>query len=247
VATTGFPGKWSQEFGAKWVLMALNESTCWTMIHAAASGDPVQREAFAQTYEPPIRAYLAARWKGSRNAAHIDDGVQAVFVECLRDGGVLSRASAQYDGGFRAFLYGTVRNIARRIESDSSRQQRHQSLNDTAAGDPPADETNLSHVFDRAWARRVMREAAIRQRESAAQLGSAAIERVELLRLRFEDGLPIREIARRWKRDAEWLHREYAKARKEFKDALLEVLALQMPGDAERVRRECVHLLGVLG
>lgn len=217
------------------------------MIHAAASGDAAQRAAFARTYEPPIRAYLTARWKGSRNAAHIDDGVQAVFVECLRDGGVLSRANSQHDGGFRAFLYGTVRNIARRIESGNAKQQRNQSLNDTGIGDPPADETNLSLVFDRAWARRVMHEAAMRQRERAAQRGSAAIERVELLRLRFEEGLPIREIAERWKREAEILHREYAKARKEFKEALLQVLALQMPGDAERVRRECVHLLGVLG
>lgn len=231
---------------AKWVLMALNESTCWTMIQAAAAGDGPQRELFARTYEPAIRAYLAARWKGSRNAAHIDDGVQAVFVECLREGGMLSRANSESAGGFRAFLYGTVRNIARRIESGIVRHGGTQSLNDTAVGDPPADETNLSLVFDRAWARRIMRDAAMRQSELAAQRGGAAVERVELLRLRFEEGLPIRDIAVRWNRDAETLHREYAKARKEFKDALLEVLAYHVPGDPARARQECAHLLSVL-
>ena len=84
------------------------------------------------------------------------------------------------------------------------------------------------------------------QRERAAASGSAAVERVELLRLRFEEEMPIREIARLWERDPVKLHREYALARDEFKRSLLEVISFHQPGHAERARRECEHLLSVL-
>ena len=65
----------------------------------------------------------------------------------------------------------------------------------------------------------------------AAQLaGAAAAHRVELLRLRFHDGLPIREIARRWNCNADAVHRDYARTREEFKAALSEVVSYHYPG-----------------
>ena len=92
-----------------------------------------------------------------------------------------------------------------------------------------------------------MRDAASKQRSAAEAKGPEALKRVELLWLRFYEGMPIREIARLWDADPTELHREYARARKEFRAALAEVVAFHSPGTAEAVERECLHLLESLG
>ena len=91
-----------------------------------------------------------------------------------------------------------------------------------------------------------MREAAERQSVLAAQRGEEATRRVELLRLRFHEGMPIREIARLWGVDAASLHHEYARARREFRSALRDVIAFHHPGAPEDVDRECAQLLSLL-
>ena len=221
-------------------------SSCWTTIELAACGAPEHRQAFAHKYQPAIRAYLAARWRGTPLMAAIDDATQAVFVECLKEGGVLEKADPERVGGFRAFLYGTVRNVARRFESAGAKQSDAELATASVLDDCPDDETRISIAFDRAWARQIMKEAAIRMSERAAASGDEGVERVELLRLRFEEGLPIRTIAKRWDRPAETLHREYAKARREFHAALLAVIAFPHPDDPGRAAQECAHLLAVL-
>ena len=42
--------------------MPNSESTCWTVIRAAAAGSPADREELARRYLGVVRAYLAARW-----------------------------------------------------------------------------------------------------------------------------------------------------------------------------------------
>jgi RNA polymerase sigma-70 factor (ECF subfamily) len=91
-----------------------------------------------------------------------------------------------------------------------------------------------------------MRQAADRQAALAAQGGEAALRRVELLRLRFYEGKPIREIARLWDLDAATLHHEYARGREEFRSALRDVIAFHHPGSPEDVDRECAQLLSLL-
>ncbi|RJP35764.1 MAG: sigma-70 family RNA polymerase sigma factor [Phycisphaerales bacterium] len=221
------------------------ESTCWTMIHAAARGSPRERESLARCYEPVIRAYLRARWRGRWMDAELDDAVQEVFVEVYRKGGVLERVDPARPGGFRAFLYGVLRHVALRAETQRAR--RRDRAPDEALDHPatPA-EDQLSRVFDRAWARSVVREAAERMAQRAADADAEAVRRVELLRLRFHEGLPIRDIAARWNRDAVLVHRDYARARKEFKRALIEVMSFYHPGAAEDAERECAQLLAML-
>src|SRR5437660_55060 len=127
------------------------DSTCWTVIQGAAAGRAADREDFARRYTPVIRAYLAARWQASRYQQELEDGVQEVFLECFRQGGVLERADQAHAGGFRSFLYGVVRNVALRVEARLARQQRSEP---PAGFDPEnvaADEPSLSQVFDRAW------------------------------------------------------------------------------------------------
>ena len=78
-----------------------------------------------------------------------DGTVQEVFVACFRDGGALQRAQPDRRGGFRAYLYGIVRNVARRFEDRQARRRPEPG----ARLDPdrlPADDSTLSRIFDRA-------------------------------------------------------------------------------------------------
>jgi len=226
--------------------MPASQTTCWTMIDAAARGSRHDREVFAQCYESVIRSYLKARWRDSALVQAIDDAVQEVFLECFRGDGPLARADRASDGGFRPFFFGVVRNVARRVESRRSADRKQQQSGidlDAIAGR----DAHLSRVFDRRWAESIMRRAADRQAERARESGDAAVRRVELLRLRFHEGLPIREIARRWEEDAAKLHHEYATARREFKAALLEIVAFHHTGPPKAVQQECATLLEMLG
>ncbi len=230
------------------VNMLHGESTCWTMIEGAAGADTATREAFARTYEPVVRAYLLARWRNGVMREHVDDAVQDVFVECFKSGGALTKASRERSGGFRAFLYGIARNVALRVEALRGRKVRGGGGDDDVLAQEATDEPSLSRVFDRSWAESMMREARERQRAAAQAHGERSVRRVELLRLRFQDGLPIREIAEKWGEPAEQVHREYAKARDEFRTALLDVIRFHRPDcSAAMAERECTELLGLLG
>jgi RNA polymerase sigma-70 factor (ECF subfamily) len=219
--------------------MSTSESTCWTVIRAAAAGSPADREELARRYLGVVRAYLAARWRVSDLRADLDDAVQEVFVECFRQGGALEAVGAGRVPSFRAFLYGVVRNVARRFESRPVR----------AAGPLPeiqANEEGLSQLFERTWAQAIMTEAAQLQQRRASERGPEAVQRVELLRLRFEEGLPLRAIAERWGVAAAGLHHAYALARQEFKAILLEVVAFHHPGSPVEVEQEAASLLKAL-
>lgn len=217
------------------------------MIHAAADGEAAERDEFARRYEPVIRAYLSIRWRRGPLIAELDDGVQEVFVECYRKGGVLQRAEPDRPGGFRAFLYGVTRNVALRVESRRARRGEQQPATDFIDALPETHDDAPSRAFDRAWARSVMRDAAARQARWASTEGEQAQRRVELLRLRFQENLPIREIADGWQADPVYVHREYAKARKEFKRALIEAIAFHVPACPADVDKECARLLALLG
>jgi len=225
--------------------MGAEESTCWTLLRDAAAGGEAPRAEFAARYAPVVRAYLAARWRGSTLIRELDDTIQDVFIECLRAGGLLDRARADQPGGFRAFLYGAVRNVALRAEARRARQLAHEPADLLELQSLAGREEALPRVYDRAWARALVREAAERQSVLAARRGDAALRRVELLRLRFHEGMPIREIARLWGLDAASLHHEYARARQEFRSALRDVIASQHPGSPEDVDRECNQLLSL--
>jgi RNA polymerase sigma-70 factor (ECF subfamily) len=219
--------------------MSTQESTCWTVIRAAAAGSPADREELAHRYLSVVRAYLGARWRGSPLRTDLDDAVQDVFVECFREGGAIEAAGAGRVPSFRAFLYGLVRNVARRLESRPVRAT-------SPLPDIQANEEDLSRLFERTWAQAIMTEAAQRQQRRASELGPEAVQRVELLRLRFEEGLPIRAIAERWGVAAAELHHAYAKARQEFRTGLLEVVAFHHPGSSAEVEQEAASLLKAL-
>jgi RNA polymerase sigma-70 factor (ECF subfamily) len=223
--------------------VAERSSTCWTEVRAAVAGDAAARDQFARRYLPVVRAYLATRWRGTPLQDRVDDAVQEAFVACLRPGGALDRLDPARPGGFRPYLYGVLRHVALHVEAGHTREPPRADIPDLDR--LPADGPDLSRVFDRAWARAMVSEAAELQARWAGGEGPAR-RRVELLKLRFYDGLPIRDIARRWGADPAGLHREYAKAREEFREALRAVVAFHRPGTVEEVDRACGELLAAL-
>jgi RNA polymerase sigma factor (sigma-70 family) len=219
------------------------DATCWTLIGAAVGGDVAARDEFARLYQPVARTYFAARWHTSPLRSAADDAVQDVFVECFKPSGVLGKANDSPGDGFRPFFHGVLRNVARRHEERQNADRSHRGRLQDAA----ADESSLGKAFDRAWAVSLLREAARVQAELAGD-DERKRRRVELLRLRFQEGLPIREIAGRWDADPAKLHHEYATARDEFRSALHRVLTFHMPtapaADVDAAGRELLRSLG---
>jgi RNA polymerase sigma factor (sigma-70 family) len=223
-----------------------SQSTCWTLVRDAAAGDAPSRAEFSVRYAPVVRSYLSARWRGSPRFEDLDDAVQETFFECLRQGGVLERAQGDRPGGFRAFLFGAVRNVALRFEQRRAAQGARETTRGVDLADVPGRDDALSKVFDRALARSIMREAAELQGALAVDRGDEAGRRVELLKLRFQEGLPIRDIATLWGVDVAELHRQYARARKEFHEALREVIGSHLLANPEQVDGQCAELLALL-
>jgi len=222
--------------------------TVLTLVRGAAQGDPRCRSLFCGRYLPLVRAYLAARWGGTPWTGQVDDGVQEVFLECLRERGALDVFEPGRAGGFRPFLYAVTRNVARRIEQAQGRR----TARERVAGEEhlrgrESGEASLTLLFDREWARTVMQHAREGMQARASLAGDDALRRIELLRLRFEEGLPIRAIAARWQQDPAATHRAYRKAREEFREALEEAVAYHCAGAPEEVLQECARLLGLLG
>lgn len=222
--------------------MSHAHTTCWTLIDGAAGGDEEDRGRFAVTYRAVVTAVLEARWRSSPLAAQVEDAAQDVFLECFKAGGALGRAD-RGRGGFRPFLFGIVRNVASRYERAAGAAP---ALEDAAESIAARDGDSRA-AFDRAWAGMVIRRARVRQAELAARTGPAAVRRVEVLRLRFEEGLAVREIAARFGVIPDRVHEDYKLARREFERALRDVIGFDLPeGGPEAVEAECRGLLGLL-
>lgn len=219
-------------------------ATCWELIEGAASGETQDRAEFVRRYGDVARAYLLKRWARNPVVQEIDDAVQDVYVECFRDNGVIEKADPGRPGGFRAFYFGVIRNVARRLESRLSRRKDESGADIDLTG-IAATGDDFVREFDRIWAQAIIRQAGERMLEIAESNGPDAEERVALLRLRFYQEKPIREIARLWDRDAKVLHREYAKARTEFETALTDVVATHHRGPPGEIHRECERLLSL--
>jgi tetratricopeptide (TPR) repeat protein len=76
--------------------------TIFTLIRGAAEGHAEDRPRFCGRYLPVVRAYLTARWCGTAWADQVDDAVQDVFLECLKERGALETFDRERAGGFRA-------------------------------------------------------------------------------------------------------------------------------------------------
>jgi len=74
----------------------------------------------------------------------------------------------------------------------------------------------------------VERRRVLRLRERLAQAeGAAGARRVEILRQHTQEGVSLRELARRFGVDRNVVQREYAKVRREFEVAVRDVVTVQ--------------------
>jgi DNA-directed RNA polymerase specialized sigma24 family protein len=169
-----------------------------------------------------------------------------VFVDCLRQGGVLQRADP-VRGDFRGFLFGVVRIVAMRLERSRGLGQARLTGAEEALQAMPAEDTAASRQFDREWARSTMRLAMRVFAREADAADETRAQRLELLRLRFDEGLPIRDIAVRWSRDPAWVHHEFARARRDFKKALGQALGLAEGAPPAHLAAEIARLWEALG
>lgn len=218
------------------------EATSWTLVTLAAAGDDSARSRFWSSYVTPIRAYLQKRWFGSPLRDQVEDAVQDVFIECFKEGGALQAADAAR-GGFRGFLFGVVRNVARRFEA--RRPQPAALAEETAWWMAlPAREASLSRFFDREWALGILRQAIVSHEERVTALDDGSARRWQVLKLRIDDGLPVRQIAERLGEDTATVHNEYRRARREFKASLRDVVAFHGAEDLEAEYQRLIALLG---
>lgn len=216
------------------------------MILEASAGDEGRRAEFVAVYGSPIRAYLEARWRGRAQHTELEDAIQEVFLECLREGGVLERCREEPPGGFRPFLLAVVRNIARRVEERRAGRKEHHLTTRFQREGGVDEDTDPARMFDRTWAVTIVRNARRRVEERLGKGSPAAQQRVELLRLRYQEGVPVKEIAPQIGEDPRRVHHQLEEARRDFHRALREEVAFHLPGNQEEVEQECRLLLGLL-
>lgn len=214
------------------------------MLRAASDGDASARSLFARSYLTPIRNYLGHRWRDAPLRDAIDDAVQDVFVECFKPNGALVGADQQA-GEFRALLYAIVRNVARRHEERAVHPGSTASVH---LDDLPDRSEALSRYFDRTWAEAIVRDAVLRHARAARQGDAETRQRYRILRLRHQDGLPIREIAVRLSApDVDAVHNAYRRARREFRVHMRDATAHHTGVGPDRLDAECRKVSALLG
>jgi RNA polymerase sigma factor (sigma-70 family) len=216
------------------------------MILGAAARQPADQERFATVYTPMIKAYLAARWRLPIHHEDVGDASQEVLLQCFRQHGALETVDPAYASGFRAFLYGVTRNVAAMTERKWARRRETQAAH-SGVFEKMDDEASLSHVFDRGWAEVVVREARALLHKRALMRGGTPALRARALELRYQGGLPPREIAPRLGLDVKQVYRLLEDGQVDFQDALLEVMASQVPTASQSdLEQKCAELLLLL-
>ena len=221
-----------------------SQETCWTLVRAASRGDAVARSTFGRSYAATLRSFFRARWHGRVLLEESDDAVQEVFLECLKPGGVLDHADPER-GDFRGLLFGVARNVARRFEERAFARGRLLPDDSAWLRELASDQAGQETLFDRNWARALLRLSRRRHRVLALADGEAGRRRIELLERRFRDDEAIRDIAAHWEVPAHEVHQAYRKARSEFYRCLREVVAHHAPAGAD-LDSECRRLLLIL-
>lgn len=215
------------------------EQTSWTLIDAAAKGRAEDRERVARLYAPLVRRYLAARWRLSGDHEQVQEGVQDAMLQLFKPGGALQNADPAQSGGFRAYLYGLVRNVALMIERSARRRQDRSEPSGIDLDHIEQSEATLSQVFDREWARMIAQRARVRMLENlrgkqpdaeGEQKHEKGQEIYRCLELRYTEGLAPRDIAEQLGRDVKVVYELLRSARNEYRRALLETVGEFYPG-----------------
>ena len=222
--------------------------TCWDLIEQAASGDHVGQQEFTQLYMPLVKRYLQERWKSSRLAQEIEDAVQEVFVECIRDRGILQQVDPGRGTSFRAFLLGATRNVARRIERKAMGKHAHDQEVTSFLDGIESNEERLTQLFEKDWAQAALRGASQLHQDRATEKGGNALVRWQVLGYHFGEGLTAPAIAERIQADVSNVHKWLSRGRQDFAECLHHVVARQFREGtpAEEIQLECQRMLDAL-
>lgn len=191
---------------------------------AAAGGDPAARAAFWAQHARQVHTWLWFRWSRTTLRGCIDDAAQEVYLECFRRGGAFTHfAPERARHGVTGFLRGIVRNVAHRFERQRTRERAHRAhLTGTPPplhGDddavPAGDGTGIDHEHVVAALDRLDHDDPARGTPRSLRA---------FLRLRFDDGLPVRTIAKHWQTTPDHVHELRRRACRRFRSCLLAVL-----------------------
>jgi RNA polymerase sigma factor (sigma-70 family) len=216
------------------------------MIVAAGAGEVAARDRFARAYGSVIRAYLCARWHVPVTHEAVDDGAQEVFIQCFKPGGALQGVDPTGPARFRTYLYAIVRHVADRIERTNGMRRTTQEPSGAGLDDLERSEATLSRVFDRAWVGMITRGAWLLM-ASRIDESAEGRDRIQILDLRFKDGLSSGEIAERLALEPGYVYQQLRNAKRDFRAALVEVVGSYHPGATkEEVEARCVELTDLL-
>lgn len=139
-------------------------------------------------------------------------------------------------------------HAARRFEKRTTKPSQLQPAGSVHLDDLPAQQEALSRVFDRAWARSILREAVLRHARAARRGDDSYRRRYRILRLRHQQGKPIREIAATLnEQDVDAVHNAYRRSRREFRTLLRDVVAKHTGAGPESIDAECRRVTELLG
>ena len=154
----------------------------------------------------------------------IDDAAQEVYLECFRRGGAFAHfAPERARHGVTGFLRGVVRNVAHRFERQWSRERAHRAhltvtplpVHSSDDAVPAGDSTGVAHEHVVAALDRLDHDDPARGTQRSLRA---------FLHLHFDDGLPVRTIAKHWQETPDHVHELRSRACRRFRNCLLAVL-----------------------
>ena len=229
-------------------------TTQWAHVREAADSEAPHFEAaleqLCRDYWYPLYAFVRRSGNGPEEARDLTQS----FFEHLLSKRVFKQASPEL-GRFRSFLLGALKNHLRKRHRDANRLKRGGGMVfsplewDEAEGRysmEPADEVTPELLFDRNWARSMVRQVVERLRTEYEEAGEA--ERFEKLRFTLEDprAVPYAEIAGELGLTEAGVKSAVHRLRRRFRELAREVVAEQVD-DLRDVDAEIRLLIEALG
>ena len=143
-------------------------------------------------------------------------------------------------------MYSVVGHVADRIERTNGVRRMAQEPSGTGLDAFAHTEATLSRVFDRAWVEMVTRSAWLRMAERVDR-GAEGRDRIQILDLRFKEGLSSGEIAERLGLESGYVYQQLRNAKRDFRTALIEVVGSYHPdASKDELEARCVELIALL-
>ena len=224
-------------------------TTLWTEVHHASAADPKRRraalEALAQSYWPPLYVFARRRRLSAEDA---QDAVQSFFARLIETDGFASADPAR--GRFRTWLraaFGYFLSDAydrgRALKRGGGRPALTLDIRDLQIESP--DTSTPERLFDREWARLVIRRSLDALRNELVKAGRG--EHFDLLRATLGSENPsMEELGRRYGLGEQDVKNRLFRARRRLRELMVEEVRghLENPAQAGDEIRDLWSALG---